>query len=250
MKTILFTASFLTSLNLFSQVNATQMVDSSTKLKNVSTDIRGVDISKASPNEQGLIQYMETLSDDAALDFLKSITNGALVLKDENEISVEEIKIGCGNNFFSEAEDQHAMIVRGKWCGDSYFWSPISMGNIITEDAFRNDELFTGDCTDRDSSGNLKAKYTFDQGKLTSLIHFYKSGKIFQEFTYDKGIPNGISSEYDRQGAFEFRRTYKQGILSGPFYEIYYTDDPDCQKRVDEGIYRNGIKELLKSECY
>jgi hypothetical protein len=250
MKTILFTASFLTSFNLFSQVNATQMVDSSTKLQNASTDVRGVDVSKASPNEQGLIQYMETLSDDAALDFLKSITNGALVLKDENEISVEEIKIGCGNNFFSEAEDQHAMIVRGKWCGDSYFWSPIGMGHKITEDAFRNNELFTGECVDRDSIGNLIAKYSFNNGKLISLVHFHKDGKIFQDYTFDNGIPNGISSEYDRQGTLEFRRTYKQGILSGPFYEIYYTDDPDCHKRVDSGIYRNGIKELLKSECY
>lgn len=249
MKKTLASICFLISNSLFSQINQA-LLDSEVTDTNKKVLVREIDISKASANEQGLIHYMETLSDEAALDFLKSFTNGALVLKEEKEISIEEIKIGCGNNFFSEADNQHAMIVRGKWCGDSYFWSPISMGNKITEDAFRKDELFTGDCTDRDSSGNLKAKYTFNQGKLTALIHFYKSGKVFQEFTYDKGIPNGISSEFDRNGDLYFRRTYKQGILNGPFYEVYYTDDSNCQKRIDEGTYSDGEKTLIKSNCY
>jgi hypothetical protein len=252
MKAKLITASFLTSFSVFSQVISSQLADSVAKIEKSSSMDREIDISIVSSNQQGLINYIERLSDEDALKFLKSFTHSEVVVikGNESDILVEEIKIGCGNNFFSEGDGQHAMIVRGKWCGDSYFWSPIGMGHKITEDAFRNNELFTGECVDRDSIGNLIAKYSFNNGKLISLVHFHKDGKIFQDYTFDNGIPNGISSEYDRQGTLEFRRTYKQGILSGPFYEIYYTDDPDCQKRIDEGIYRNGIKELLKSECY
>jgi hypothetical protein len=247
MKTKLITAAILTSFSLFSQA-----IPSKVSVSIIKSLGRGVDISKASPNEQGLICYMDRLSDKDAQEFLKSFVDGEIVFKEKQDstILVEEIKTGNDKNFFFEADNQHAMIVMGKWQGDSYFWSPISMGNKITEDAFRNDELFTGECIDRDSTGNLIAKYTFNNGKLISLLHFHKDGKIFQEYTFDNGIPNGISSEYDRQGTLEFRRTYKQGILSGPFYEIYYTDDPDCQKRLEEGIYSNGEKNIIKLVCY
>lgn len=251
MKTILIATSFLTSFSVFSHVNCYQVNYSVTITPNTSTLVRGIDISKVSTNEQGLINYIEALSDLEALEFFKSFSNGEILLKEENEseILVEEIKIGCGNNFFSESENQHAMIVRGKWCGNSYFWTPISMGTLITEEAFRNNELFTGECVDRDSLGNLIAKYSFNNGKMISLVHFQKDGKIFQDFTFDNGIPNGISIEYDRQGTLRFKRTYEQGVLNGPFYEIYYTDDPDCQKRVDEGNYTNNEKLLIKSVC-
>lgn len=252
MKSTLITLTFICNFCSFSQQTQKSLNNTANKPQDNSDRIRGIDNSNASLNEQGLIKYMETLSDEDALEFLKSFTKGEIALKKENEseILAEEIKIGCGNNFFSESENQHAMIVRGKWCGDSYFWTPINMGAQILEDAFRNNELFTGECVDRDSSGNLMAKYSFDDGKLTSIVHFYNNGKVFQEFSFDKGIPNGFSSVYDEfNGMLYFRRTYNQGVLNGPFYESYYTDDSNCQKRVDEGIYSNGEKKLIKSVC-
>ena len=241
----------ITSIICFSQRTQKQLNDSLTNSMEISTFLHGVDISKASPNEQGLINYMDTLSDENTLQLFKSVSNSEIILKEgnESEILVEEIKIGCGNNFFSESDDQHALIVMGIWCGDSYFWAPISMGTQITEEAFRNNELFTGECIDQDSVGRLMAKYTFENGKMNSLTHFHTDGKVFKIYTFDKGIPNGISSEYESNGILKFRRSYELGILNGPFYEMYYTDDPDCRIRIDEGVYTNNEKLLNKSIC-
>lgn len=184
--------------------------------------------------------------DHAQLNLSKASTS---MQKFEAEILIEEIKIGCGNNFFFESQNQHAMIVMGQWCGNSYFWTPVNMGVKISEEAFRNDELFTGECIDRDSLGNIKAIYTFTKGKLISLVHFHNDGKIFQNYSFDAGIPNGISSVYDQQGNLQFRRTYDHGVLSGPFYETYYSDYPDCHKRIEEGFYINGERKITKSRC-
>jgi len=92
---------------VFSHVNCYQVNYSVTITPNTSTLVRGIDISKVSTNEQGLINYIEALSDLEALEFFKSFSNGEILLKEENEseILVEEIKIGCGNNFFSESEN-------------------------------------------------------------------------------------------------------------------------------------------------
>ncbi|MFM7387829.1 MAG: hypothetical protein ACKO5L_06685, partial [Bacteroidota bacterium] len=49
------------------------------------TIIRGVDISKMSPNEQGLVMYMETLSDVEAFELLKTLVSGEIVYKKKNE---------------------------------------------------------------------------------------------------------------------------------------------------------------------
>lgn len=231
MNTFFFTFISVNSIFCFSQGTQKQLKDPTSNPNEISTLLAGLD--------------------KDALEPFKSFSKSEIVLKEanESEILVEEITIGCGNNFFSESENQNAMIVRGKWCGDLYFWAAISMGTQITEEAFRNSELFTGECVDQDSAGNQIAKYTFENGKLISLSHFHKNGKVFQKYSFDKGIPNGISSEYDTKGILYFSRTYEQGILNGPFYEIYYTDDPDCRKRIDEGTYTNNEKLLNKSVC-
>ena len=231
MNTFFFTFISVNSIFCFSQGTQNQLTDPTSNPKEISTLLAGID--------------------KDALEPFKSFSKSEIVLKEanESEILVEEIKIGCGNNFFCESENQNAMIVRGKWCGDLYFWAVISMGTQITEEAFRNNELFTGECIDQDSAGNLIAKYTFENGKFISLSHFHKNGKVFQKYAFDKGIPNGNSSEYDAKGILYFSRTYEQGILNGPFYEIYYTDDPDCRKRIDEGTYTNNERRLNKSVC-
>ena len=231
MKILFFTLISVNSIFCFSQGTQKQLKDPTSNPKEISTLLAGVD------------------KDD--LEAFKSVSKSEIVLKEanESEILVEEIKIGCGNNFFCESKNQNAMIVRGKWCGDLYFWAPISMGTQITEEAFHNNELFTGECIDQDSAGNIIAKYTFENGKFISISHFHENGKVFQKYAFDKGIPNGISSEYDTKGILYFSRTYEQGILNGPFYEIYYTDDPDCRKRIDEGTYTNNEKLLNKSVC-
>lgn len=82
MKTFLITLSLLLTSNLFSQTIKNDLSDT-TKIITPNTNVvRGVDISKATPNEQGLINYMETLSDEQALEFLKSFVVGEIVFKE------------------------------------------------------------------------------------------------------------------------------------------------------------------------
>ena len=88
MKSIVITATILTSFNLFSQAIPSKESDSKIKSQDHKSLVRGVDISKASPNEQGLIHYMETLTEKETLEFLKSFVDGEIVFKEtkENEI--------------------------------------------------------------------------------------------------------------------------------------------------------------------
>ena len=82
MKTFLITLSLLLTSNLFSQTIKNNLSDTTKIITHNTNVVRGVDISKASPNEQGLINYMETLSDEQALDFLKSFVVGEIVYKE------------------------------------------------------------------------------------------------------------------------------------------------------------------------
>ena len=170
MNILFFTFISVNSIFCFSQGTQKQLTDPTSNPKEISTLLAGID--------------------KDALEPFKSFSISEIVLEEmnESEILVEEITIGCGNNFFSESESQNALIVRGKWCGDSYFWAPISMGTQITEEAFRNNELFTGECIDQDSEGNLIAKYTFKNGKFISLSHFHKNGKVFQKYAFEKAF--------------------------------------------------------------
>ena len=47
--------------------------------------VRGIDITEASPHEQGLILYMETLTDEEAMRLLRSMVKGEIVYKKEKE---------------------------------------------------------------------------------------------------------------------------------------------------------------------
>ncbi len=88
MKILLITISFLPTYGLFSQLKSEPISDSIKKIQINPKYVRGIDISKASPNEQGLILYMETLSDKEALEFLKSFVVGEIVYKETEKIEL------------------------------------------------------------------------------------------------------------------------------------------------------------------
>ena len=96
MNTFFFTFISVNSIFCFSQGTQKQLKDPTSNPNEISTLLAGLD--------------------KDALEPFKSISKSEIVLKEanENEILVEEITIGCGNNFFSESENQNAMIVRGK----------------------------------------------------------------------------------------------------------------------------------------
>lgn len=166
-----------------------------------------------------------------------------------SQILIEEIQIACGSKFFSENEHQHALVVRGIWCGNSYFWTPINIGDSITEQAYFNDELFTGDCLDFDADGLLIGKYSFENGKLTSLKHFMKDGRMAEEYQYKDGIPNGVNIDYYYNGEIRAKRTYVMGKLNGPFLEGIDLVDYGKGICTEEGVYTDGKRKVTSKPC-
>lgn len=57
------------------------------ELENQSHIIRGIDISKAPPNQQQIILYMETLTDEQAFEFLKMFVSGEIIYKKDSTIT-------------------------------------------------------------------------------------------------------------------------------------------------------------------
>ncbi len=166
-----------------------------------------------------------------------------------SQILAEEILIGCGNKFFSENEHQHAMIVRGIWCGNSYFWTPINIGDSIIEQAFYNDQLFTGECLDVNADGLIIGKYTFVNGKISSLQHFREDGGLAEDYQYREGIPNGINTDYFYNGEIRLKRTYEMGKLNGPFIEGIDLVDFGRGICTEEGVYANGQRKVISKPC-
>ena len=113
---------------------------------------------------------------------ITSLALGVLPFFLSAQILVDEIHIACGNHFFNEINThrQAAMLVRGIFCGDSYFWSPISAGDTIQEIAYRGEDLFTGVCIDLDTAGNVMGRYTFQNGLIQKLEEFYATGEVYQ----------------------------------------------------------------------
>lgn len=177
------------------------------------------------------------------------------------QILVKEIRIECGNNFFSETEfSQPPLIVRGLFCGNNFYWGSINERDTITENAYRNGELFTGDCIAKNTNGEIIGKYSFVDGKITYLMEFDSDCHIQQAFNYEKGIPNGTSTIYRKNGVVYSMRTYQNGILNGPFIEnigvvdetveVSEEDESVAYKYfIEKGEYVNGIRQLKSKPC-
>ena len=75
----------LLTISLHAMAQSTIVPKDSVLKQPTPTIIRGVDISKMSPNEQGLVMYMETLSDVEAFELIKTLVSGEIVYKKKNE---------------------------------------------------------------------------------------------------------------------------------------------------------------------
>lgn len=184
---------------------------------------------------------------------LIALVFGLAWLTNHSQILVENIKISNGDNFFWESEHiQPAMLIKGKWQGQKNSWSPIGMGEAILENAYVNDSLFSGDCIDLSSEGDVIASYRFENGKLTYLKHFELGGFVC-EYNYKNGIPNGVSTAYFPNGEVYTKRHYLEGVLDGPFLENYAFDDLDSSSGVtscqEEGYYEQGQRKVLSKKC-
>lgn len=177
---------------------------------------------------------------------------GLLPLYLKAQILAEEIQIACGNRFFREINTHHqaAMLVRGIFCGDSYFWSPISAGDTIQELAFRGEDLFTGVCIDLDTAGNMIGRYTFQNGLIQKLEEFYATGEIDLIIHYKDGVPNGPCINLSDNGVLYSFLFFENGIKNGAFCRTLDRTDQELPPCLDYGIYLNGERFQISPSCF
>jgi hypothetical protein len=87
MKTFSFFLFLSLTSGVFSQENTktTGITQEPVSQKTEPIVVRGIDITEASPNEQGFILFMETLTDEEAMRLLRSMVKGEIVYKTEKE---------------------------------------------------------------------------------------------------------------------------------------------------------------------
>ncbi len=168
------------------------------------------------------------------------------------DILAEEITIACGSNFFSEVTQfrQHALIVRGLFCGDSYMWAPISEGDQITEIAYRNEMPFTGSCVDLDTAGILLSRYHFKDGWLCKLEEFHENGNIYTTFNYAEGVPQGPSLRITPDGVLDSYFFFEKGKRTGFYYLTRDRTDWGLPPCVELGEYLNEESVQLSKPCF
>jgi len=172
------------------------------------------------------------------------------------EINANQITIECGNNYFSNTEtSQPPLIVRGRWCGDSYFWSMISIGDTLAELGFLDNELFTGKALAYDSLDNMLARYIFENGFLQRIEQYFVNdsnselNNLHLLINMKNGIPHGVQRYYSWYGELQIEKSFQEGILNGPFYWKKERGDYGLEPCVETGIYRRGKYEKTSKPC-
>ena len=172
------------------------------------------------------------------------------------EINANQITIECGNNYFSNTEtSQPPLIVRGRWCGDSYFWSMISIGDTLAELGFLDNELFTGKALAFDSLDNILARYIFENGFLQRIEQYFVNdsnselNNLHLLINMKNGIPHGVQRYYSWHEELQIEKSFQEGILNGPFYWKKERTDYGLEPCVETGIYRMGEYEQTSEPC-
>jgi hypothetical protein len=172
------------------------------------------------------------------------------------EINANQITIECGNNYFENTEtSQPPLIVRGRWCGDSYFWSMISIGDTLAELGFLDNELFTGKALAYDSLDNILARYIFENGLLQRIEQYFVNdsnselNNLHLLINMKNGIPHGVQRYYSWYGELQIEKSFQEGILNGPFYWKKERGDYGLEPCVETGIYRRGKYEKTSKPC-
>lgn len=168
------------------------------------------------------------------------------------QLLAERITIACGNNYFAEDENYNnpALVVRGIFCSDAYFWTPISEGDTLSEIAFLDNEPFTGTCVDLDTNGLLLARYTFQEGLIQRLEEFHDNGNPYKIFNYDAGVPNGSASRFKPEGLLDSHFYFDKGHRSGFYYITRDRTDWGLAPCIEIGQYTNGESITLSKPCF
>lgn len=167
-------------------------------------------------------------------------------------VPIESVRNACGSGYFIDNEsNQAAMLVRGFFCGNSYFYTPISFGDSIIELAFLDQALFSGVAEDYDSSNQVIGRYRFNEGLLQDLEEFMPNGTPILQLHFEQGKQHGEQRAYNRNGVLERMSTYAQGTLHGPFFYAWYGDFDQCVVKgsADYGsfTYEKGFEPCVES---
>lgn len=167
-------------------------------------------------------------------------------------VPIESVRNSCGSGYFIDNEsNQAAMLVRGFFCGNSYFYTPISFGDSIKELAFVGQALFSGVAEDYDSSNQVIGRYRFNKGLLQDLEEFMPNGTPILQLHFEQGKQHGEQRAYNRNGVLERMSTYVHGILHGPFFSAWYGDFDQCVVKgyADHGshTYEKGFEPCVES---
>jgi hypothetical protein len=190
------------------------------------------------------------------LNIMKRLTLTLLaissLLQSQAQLLVDRITIACGNNYFSEDEAYHnpALIVRGIFCGDAYFWTPVSEGDTLTEMAYLDQEPFSGICVDLDSNGQLLGKYTFKNGLIQQLEEYHVNGKPFKVLHYIDGAPHGSASRLNQNGVLDSHFYFENGTRSGYYYLTRDRTDWGLPPCIEFGKYIDGKAIVMTKPCF
>lgn len=166
------------------------------------------------------------------------------------EINAVSITISCGNSYFSfTGTSQPPLIVRGKWCGDSYMWVPVNIGDTLVEMALVNGEPFTGIAVALDSTGIIIARYQFENGLIQKIDEYMGKDTLRYSLNFKNGIPHGRQRGYDWNGELWMEKNFNNGILDGHFYWSKERVDYGLEPCIETGIYRMGIYEKRSLLC-
>jgi hypothetical protein len=165
------------------------------------------------------------------------------------QIPVADVRLACSSEFFKENDEQHALVVRGLWCQDMYFWSIIGIGDTIDQLAYYNDRLFTGECVDYNIHNQIIGRYTFDNGYIIRLQEYDMTGSICRDFSFSTGIPNGSHAIYNEKGEVQTLLTFDHGMLEGPYIKTYNFHDYGLGECKERGSYMNGVEKLETPPC-
>ena len=165
---------------------------------------------------------------------------------------IDRITIACGNNYFDEDLDFNnpALLVRGIFCGDAYYWTPISEGDVLQEVAYRGDELFTGICIDLDTAGVLIGRYTFEDGLIQKLEEFHENGQVYKILNYKDGIPNGPGIRITEKGVLSSHFYFENGVRSGYYYLTRDRTDWGLPPCIEFGNYIAGEAVTMTKPCF
>ncbi len=190
------------------------------------------------------------------LNIMKRLTFTLLaissLLQSQAQLLVDRITIACGNNYFREDEAYHnpALIVRGIFCGDAYFWTPVSEGDTLTEMAYLDQEPFSGICVDLDSNGQLLGKYTFKNGLIQQLEEYHVNGKPYKVLHYIDGAPHGSASRFNQNGVLDSHFYFENGTRIGYYYLTRDRTDWGLPPCIEFGKYIDGKAIVMTRPCF